>query len=98
MELKRCARCGKFYASEVEVCQDCERKDLSDLSKLKVFFEEGTTTSITKIEISNSTGISSKNLNRYLCYEEFSGVYISATPSSLEQHEILDSKGKKRNG
>jgi len=96
MELKRCARCGKFYASEVEVCQDCERKDLADLSKLKVFFEEGVTSSVTKIEISSSTGISSKNLNRYLCYEEFSGIYISETFNSLNQNEMLTSKGKKK--
>ena len=40
MELKRCARCGKFYASEVDVCHDCERKDLADLSKLKGFFAD----------------------------------------------------------
>lgn len=39
MELKRCARCGKFYASEVDVCHDCERKDLADLSKLKGFLQ-----------------------------------------------------------
>ena len=27
MELKRCARCGKFYASDVDVCHECEKKD-----------------------------------------------------------------------
>ena len=40
MELKRCARCGKFYASDVEVCKECEKKDMADLSKLKGFFAE----------------------------------------------------------
>ena len=40
MELKRCVRCGKFYASDFEVCQECEKKDLADLSKLKGFFAD----------------------------------------------------------
>ena len=41
MELKRCARCGKFYASDVEVCQECEKKDFlliimyQELQKMK---------------------------------------------------------------
>jgi hypothetical protein len=76
MELKRCVRCGKFYATDVEVCNECERKDMADLSKLKLFYSEGYTSGITRGEISASTGISSKNLNRYLGYEEFSGIFI----------------------
>lgn len=76
MELKRCVRCGKFYATDVEVCSECERKDMADLSKLKLFFSEGYSSGITRGEISASTGISSKNLNRFLGYEEFSGIFI----------------------
>ena len=76
MELKRCARCGKFYASDVEVCHECEKKDLADLSKLKGFFADGYVSGISKTEISASTGISARNLNRYLGYEEFAGIYI----------------------
>ena len=76
MELKRCVRCGKFYATDVEVCHECEKKDIADLSKLKLFFSEGYSSGITRGEISASTGISSKNLNRFLGYEEFSGIFI----------------------
>lgn len=76
MELKRCVRCGKFYATDVEVCHECEKKDMADLSKLKLFFSEGYSSGITRGEISASTGISSKNLNRFLGYEEFSGIFI----------------------
>lgn len=76
MELKRCARCGKFYASDVEVCHECEKKDLADLSKLKGFFADNYISGVSKTEISASTGISAKNLNRYLGYEEFAGIYI----------------------
>lgn len=79
MELKRCVRCGKFYATDVEVCGECERKDVADLSKLKLFFADGYSQGITRGEISASTGISSKNLNRFLGYEEFSGIFIPET-------------------
>ena len=76
MELKKCARCGKFYASDVDVCHDCERKDLADLSKLKGFFSDNYVVGVSKSEISSTTGISTKNLNRYLSYQEFSGIYV----------------------
>ena len=76
MELKKCARCGKFYISEVDVCNDCERKDNVELTKLKVFFENEGVTEITKAEIFASTGISYKNLNRYLNYEDFNNINI----------------------
>lgn len=76
MELKKCARCGKFFASDVEVCQECAKKDSVDLSKLKGFFAEINAGGITKNDIISSTGISARNLNRYLGYEEFSGIYI----------------------
>ena len=88
MELKRCARCGKFYASDVEVCQDCERKDFADLSKLKGFFADNYVSGVTKNEISAYTGISARNLNRYLGYEEFSGIYIP----SEDAGDILGNK------
>ena len=84
MELKRCARCGKFYASDIEVCHECERKDLEDLNKLKVFFEDNYVSGISKIEISTSTGISTRNLNRYLGYEEFSEIYIKEDENNLK--------------
>lgn len=77
MELKRCARCGKFYASDVEVCPECEKKDLADLSKLKGYFAENYVSGVSKLQIAASTGINARNLNRYLEYEEFSGIYIA---------------------
>ena len=90
MELKKCARCGKFYASNADVCHECERKDNADLNKLKVFFEEEYLSGTTKSQISASTGISARNLNRYLSYEEFSGIYIPETADGV--NGILTSK------
>lgn len=83
MELKRCARCGRFYASDVEVCQECEKKDFADLSKLKGFFADNYVSGVTKTEISAHTGISARNLNRYLGYEEFSGIYIAEDATGI---------------
>lgn len=89
MELKRCARCGRFYTSDVDVCQVCEKKDMADLSKLKGFFADNYVTGISKNEISVFTGISPRNLNRYLGYDEFSGIYISDTS---DEKETVDNK------
>ena len=83
MELKRCARCGKFYASNEDVCHECEKKDNAELNKLKGFFEEEYLAGTTKSQISASTGISTRNLNRYLSYEEFSGIYIPETVEGI---------------
>ncbi len=92
MELKRCARCGKFYASDVEVCQECAKKDSVDLSKLKGFFAEVTAGGITKNDIISSTGISARNLNRYLGYEEFSGIYIQDNANGINGETLAEGK------
>ena len=92
MELKRCARCGKFYSSDVEVCRDCEKKDFADLSKLKVFFSDNYVTGVSKSEISAHTGISARNLNRYLGYEEFSGIYITEDKAGINSSSISEGK------
>ena len=76
MELKKCARCGKFFASDVDVCHECEKKDLADLSKLKGYFADEYVTGVSKLEISASTGISNRNLTRYLGYQEFNNIYV----------------------
>lgn len=74
MELKRCARCGSFFTSESEVCQRCNKKDNADVLKLKNFLEDAQDDIINKDELAIHTGISLKNLNRYLSLEEFSNI------------------------
>lgn len=76
MEIKKCARCGNFFASEYEVCQNCEKKDNADVNKLKGFLMEGISVGTTKADVAYSTGITMKNLNRYLSGNEFKGVNI----------------------
>ena len=69
MEFKKCERCGCFFLSESVVCENCSPKDSFEMSKLKNYFEsENYSNSINSISV--DTGISVKNLNRYL--ENFS--------------------------
>lgn len=76
MEIKRCVRCGNFFTSDNEVCQNCERKDTQDVNKLKGFLMDGLEVGTTKTDVAHSTGITMKNLNRYLEGKEFKGINI----------------------
>ena len=70
MELNRCSRCGSFYVAEGNVCPKCSTKDGFEFSTFKSYVQEnGFENSLNTI--SNDTGISVKNLNRFLGYQEF---------------------------
>lgn len=75
MEFKRCERCGCFFASNNNVCCNCQPKDTFEMSQLKSYFEEtdslGGDITATIDAVSYQTGISIKNLNRYLTHQEF---------------------------
>lgn len=89
MEIKKCVRCGVFFASEVEVCQNCIKKDNADVNKLKGFLMDSVSGEVTKTEVANSTGITMKNLNRFLNANEFKGYNI---PETLSNKEIKTEK------
>ncbi len=68
MEFNRCSRCGNFYLSKDNVCPKCLAKDNLEFSTFKNYIEEnGLNNSLN--DISGETGISVKNLNRFLNYE-----------------------------
>lgn len=70
MELNRCSRCGNFYVAESNVCPKCSIKDKFEFSTFKSYVQEnGLENSLNTI--STDTGISVKNLNRFLDYQEF---------------------------
>ncbi|MCI8444404.1 MAG: hypothetical protein HFJ37_04500 [Clostridia bacterium] len=70
MEFNKCSRCGNFYVAEGTVCPKCSAKDGFEFSTFKSYIEEnGFENSLDAI--SNETGISVKNLNRFVGYEEF---------------------------
>lgn len=64
MEFKKCVRCGSFFVSDGDVCQNCMPKDRLDLIKFNDYV--GTTLDNSADSISINTGISLKNVNRYL--------------------------------
>ena len=69
MEFNRCSRCGSFYVSNGNVCPRCSKKDGVEFSTFKQYVtENGFEQSLDTI--SGETGITVKNLNRYLGYEE----------------------------
>ena len=70
MEINRCSRCGNFYVSAGIVCPKCSTKDGFEFSTFKSYIQEnGFETSLNTI--STDTGISIKNLNRFVGYPEF---------------------------
>lgn len=75
MEFKKCERCGCFFASNDNVCYNCLTKDRFEMSKFKNFIEENNINQINSLsDLSVQTGISQKNLNRFLGYEDFSSI------------------------
>lgn len=91
MEIKRCVRCGSFFASEIDVCQGCQKKDNADVNKLKGFLLEGIEEGVTKTDVAHSTGITMKNLNRYLSGNDFKGVVIpeKITDSKTSKNDVV---------
>ncbi len=73
MELTKCSRCGSFYANEGYVCSKCSAKDNFELSTFKKYVEENGVELKPLSEIAVSTGISEKNLNRFLNYDGLEG-------------------------
>lgn len=65
MELKKCARCGCFFASPNNVCCNCETKDEQDIYNLNNFLIASPEThSIDSLSI--NTGVSIKNISRFI--------------------------------
>lgn len=75
MEFKKCERCGCFYTSNDNVCYNCLTKEKSEINKFKNYIEENNINQINSLnDIAIQTGISGKNINRFLNYEDFSDV------------------------
>ena len=65
MELKKCARCGSFFASSNNVCCNCESKDRQDIYKLNNYIDNSP--EISSIDsLSFNTGVSVKNIARFI--------------------------------
>ena len=73
MEVIRCSRCGAFYTNGDYVCPKCTDKDNLELSTFKNFVENNGVELKSLDQVSMSTGISEKNLNRFLNYDGLEG-------------------------
>ncbi len=73
MEFKKCPRCGNFFHSDLEVCQNCKTNEILDMQKFRSYIETNGIRACENVQqMSVDTGINSKNLNRYLLNDEFS--------------------------
>lgn len=70
MEFNKCIRCGAFYVTNSCVCPNCQTKDNLEQSNLKDFLEINNNP-YTMEDLATKTGISTKNLNRFLSNEDF---------------------------
>lgn len=70
MNFNKCTRCGSFYTTSNNVCPNCETKDNCEQLKLKTFLEENEIP-LSIENLSADTGITIKNLNRYLANADF---------------------------
>ena len=81
MNLNKCSRCGCFFDSSALVCPKCAEKDESEITVLKNFLSSGDFGESVSIEsISLLTGVSQKNVNRFL---ENKDVYTTLTNLGL---------------
>ena len=74
MNFNKCKRCGCFFVTDSDVCPKCEPKDTFEMKVLKNYLSDNV--SLDSIDnISSDTGISKKNLNRFMQYDEFSNLF-----------------------
>ena len=69
MEFNKCSRCGNFFVSNKDVCPKCQTKDRLEFGTFKSYIAENGMNSNLDV-LSNETGISVKNINRYLNYTD----------------------------
>lgn len=70
MNFNKCGRCGCFFVSDGNVCPSCAPKDSNELSKLNSYFSENNSV-ISMNDLSYATGISVKNLSRFVSEKNF---------------------------
>ena len=71
MQFNKCCRCGCFFVSSGDVCPNCASRDNFEMQTLKNFLEDYDENCSLE-NISYNTGISVKNLNRFLEKDSFS--------------------------
>lgn len=75
MEFNKCSRCGNFFISNNDVCPKCQTKDSLEFQTFKTYIEEKGITDNLDI-LSTETGISVKNLNRFIDYNNQKNIQL----------------------
>ena len=73
MNFNKCVRCGCFFTSEDLVCPNCKSKDEVDKLSLQSYLDNNDIPSNPEA-LASLSGISVKNINRYLEMQEFSNL------------------------
>lgn len=71
MDFNKCSRCGNFFLSNDDVCPKCKTKDTLEFTTFKNYISENGIDCNMNV-LSTETGITSKNINRYLTYSNLS--------------------------
>lgn len=75
MNFSRCERCGCFFVSADSVCPKCQSKDENEINQLKNFLVENDN-NISIDDLSLNTGVSVKNLNRFLQDKKINSTFV----------------------
>ena len=73
MNFKTCIRCGCFFSSDDSMCPNCKAKDEIDKNSLKQYLANNDVPDNCE-SLSYSSGVSVKNINRFLETKEFSSL------------------------
>ena len=81
MEFNKCSRCGNFFISNDDVCPKCKTKDTLEFETFKNYIAENG--EINNLDtLSTETGISIKNLNRFIDYSGYNN-YLKDTDTKI---------------
>ena len=71
MKFNKCSRCGCFFSNPGDICPNCISKDTIEKQKLENYLNNYYIPETLK-QLSYNTGITEKNLNRFMECKEFS--------------------------
>ena len=71
MKFNKCVRCGCFFTSDDDVCPICKSKDEVDKRSLKNYIANNAVPESAE-SLAFQSGVSIKNINRFLTTKEFS--------------------------
>ena len=82
MDFNKCSRCGNFFISNDDVCPKCKTKDTLEFETFRTYVEENGMNENLDI-LSSETGITVKNLSRFLDYADFNDLSNESTNIKL---------------